>query len=251
MSQADGELAALEFEDLTVRFGGFTAVDGLSLQVPRGQFRAIIGPNGAGKTTAINAAHGAVSPDRGSIRLSGEDVTKLPTWARTRRGLARTYQITDLFSELSLRENVELAIHGLERSRWVTYRRAAGYAAVRERAAHQLELTGLGARAEERVVTLSHGEQRQLELALALASGPSVLLLDEPAAGLSPAERHSMLNLLRKVSGGMTVVMIEHNFDLVHALADEVTVLDHGRLVMSAPPAEIQTDAEVKRIYLS
>ena len=251
MSGSDGAPAALEFTDLTVRFGGFVAVNSLSLRVPQGQFRAIIGPNGAGKTTAINAAHGVIRPDGGAIRVSGEDVTRLPTWARTRRGIARTYQITDLFADLSLRENVELAIHGLAPSRWVAYRRSDRYEDVRERAMYQLDLTGLGGRAEERVATLSHGEQRQLELIMALAGEPSVLLLDEPAAGLSPAERHSMLTLLETVSGRMTVVMIEHNFDLVHALADEVTVLHHGALVTSAPPAVIQADAEVKRIYLS
>ena len=242
---------ALSLSEVTVRFGGFTAVDRLSLDVPAGQFRAIVGPNGAGKTTVINAIQGTLRPNAGSIRVLGDDVTRLSPWERTRRGMARTFQITDLFSELTLLENVELAIHGLSPTRWVAHRRTDRYADIRARAWDRLELTDLAARAEERVSRLSHGEQRQLELAMALANEPRLLLLDEPAAGLSPAERQTMLRLLSLVSDQMTVVMIEHNFDLVHALADEVTVLHHGSVIASASPEAIQADTDVRRIYLT
>jgi branched-chain amino acid transport system ATP-binding protein len=242
---------ALELDEVVVRFGGFVAVDRLTLSVPEGQFRAIVGPNGAGKTTAIHAAHGSLRPQTGHVRLLGEDVTRLAPWARTRRGMARTYQVTDLFSELTLLQNLELALHGLSPSRWVLHRRTDHYEDVRERAIANLERTWLVDRANDKVSALSHGEQRQLELAMALANDPAVLLLDEPAAGLSPAERRRMQELLGTISSGMTVIMIEHNLDLVHALADEVTVLHHGSVVTSAPPAAIQEDAEVKRVYLS
>ncbi len=243
--------AALALDGVTVRFGGFVAVNNLSLTVPVGQFRAIVGPNGAGKTTAINAIHGSIVPHSGTIRLRDEDVTALPTWARTRKGLARTYQITDLFGDLTLLENVELAIHGLQPSRWAGHRTGDSYHEVRDQAHASLEQAGLGGRSGDTVSALSHGEQRQLELAMALANDPELLLLDEPAAGLSPAERQTMRDLLSSVPDAMTVIMIEHNFDLVHALAEEVTVLHHGSVIASAPPADIQSDAEVRRIYLT
>ena len=251
MSVTERLEVALSAEDITVKFGGFVALDGVNLSVPSGQRRAIVGPNGAGKTTLINVLQGVIPPATGSISLFGEDVTDRPVWSRTRKGIARTHQITNLFGELTLAENVALAVHGLSPSRWVLHRRADRYLDVRAVSLERLEAAGLGNRADHKVLALSHGEQRQLELAMALANGPRVLLLDEPAAGLSPAERGTMLTLLSAVPTSTTIVMIEHNIDLVRALAEEITVLHHGAVMASATPDEIQANDEVRQVYLT
>jgi branched-chain amino acid transport system ATP-binding protein len=240
----------LQVEGLTKRFGGVIASDSIALDILRGEFHAVIGPNGAGKTTLIGLLAGEIEPEGGAIRFDGGDITKLTVHRRSRIGLARSFQITSLFRDFTALDNVALAVQahrGHSFRFWQDARRERG---LREAARVALERVGLGARGDVRVDRLSHGEQRQLEIAMALATAPRMLLLDEPMAGMGPDESARMLSMLRELKGGITILLIEHDMETVFALADRITVLVYGRVIASGDPAVIRADAAVREAYL-
>ena len=231
-------------------FGGLLAVDGVELAVAPGERRALIGPNGAGKTTLFNVISGALAASSGRIHLFGNDVTRVPQHRRAALGLTRTFQITNLFPALTVLDNVRLAAQALTPAKFSMLRavRRGGELEARARAA--LDAVGLAERATREVRHLSHGEQRQLEIALALAGGPRVLLLDEPAAGLSYAESQMMLDLLRRLDPAITLLIIEHDMDIALEIAQRVTVLHYGRVIADGPRDQVKADATVREIYL-
>jgi len=242
--------ALLQIEGLTKRFGGVTASDAITLDVAQGELHAVIGPNGAGKTTLIGELAGEISPDAGRIAFDGNDITALPGWRRSRLGLARSFQITSLFADFTALDNVALAVqaHGGHSFRF--WRRARDEKALREPARAVLDRVGLAGRADVLVPKLSHGEHRQLEIAMALACMPRMLLLDEPMAGLGPEEAARMVAMLRELKQELTILLIEHDMEAVFALADRITVLVYGRVIASDRPDAIRRNAEVRRAYL-
>ncbi len=244
------ETLALRVAGLSKAFGGLTAVAGVDLAIRPGERRAIIGPNGAGKTTLFNLISGDLRPSAGRILLFGRDVTRLPSFRRAALGLARTFQITTLFPALTLRENLLLAVQALEPTRLVMFRPLRAYRHLYDRATAILEAVGLTGKEDLVVRTLSHGEQRQLEIALALAGRPRLLLLDEPTAGLSPAESQMMAALLKRMDPGITMLIIEHDMDIAFGLADRVTVLHNGRVVADGDCEAVRADPMVAEIYL-
>jgi branched-chain amino acid transport system ATP-binding protein len=241
---------ALELQAVSKAFGGLRAVEAVSLQVPEGERRALIGPNGAGKTTLFNLISGELPVTAGRIVLFGRDVTGLPSHRRAALGLARTFQITNLFPSLTVLENCLLAVQALTPSRLAMLRPLAAYVDLAARARRALDAVGLGERAEAQVRHLSHGEQRQLEIALALAGRPRVLLLDEPCAGLAPAERELMAALLRRLDPALTVLIIEHDMDIALEVAQHVTVLHYGRVIADGSREAVKADPTVREIYL-
>ncbi|MFC0384415.1 ABC transporter ATP-binding protein [Muricoccus vinaceus] len=240
----------LVLEEVGVRFGGLRAVEAVSIRVPAGQRRAIIGPNGAGKTTLFNAITGVVRASSGRVLLEGRDVTRLPVHARAHRGMGRTFQITNLFPRLTVMENMRLALRGLSPRRFSILGRDGLDREEAGRIEAALALSRLSGRLDQEVRALSYGEQRQLEMAMALATRPRLLLLDEPAAGLSPSERVIVSDIIRSLPRTMTVVLIEHDMDLVLSLVDWVTCLNNGRLLVEAAPDDIRTDPQVQEVYL-
>jgi branched-chain amino acid transport system ATP-binding protein len=242
--------AALEVSQVTKVFGGLTAVDDVSLSIVPGERRALIGANGAGKTTLFNLIAGDVEPTSGRIILFGRDVTRLPAHRRAVLGLARTFQITNLFPSLTVLENLLLAVQALEPTRLVLYRPLGSYAGLYARARAALAPVGLTGREHELVKNLSHGEQRQLEIAMALAGRPRLLLLDEPTAGLSPAESPMMTAMLRRLDPAITILIIEHDMDVAFGLTDRVTVLHNGRVVADGSRDAVRADPLVAEIYL-
>jgi branched-chain amino acid transport system ATP-binding protein len=240
----------LAVRGLRKRFGGLVATDGVDLEVAEGETLAIIGPNGAGKTTLIGQLAGDLRPDAGTIRFAGTDVTALPAAARSHRGLARSFQITSIFRDFSALDNVALAVQAHAGHSFRFWRPARAEAVLREPARALLEQVGLGPRAEVIAGTLAHGEQRQLEIAMALATRPRLLLLDEPVAGMGPEESQRMVQLLRALRQRHTIVLVEHDMDVVFALADRISVLVYGRVVASGAPEAIRLNAEVRRAYL-
>ena len=225
-------------------------MEGVTLRVRSGERRALIGPNGAGKTTLFNLISGTLPLSSGAISLFGQDVTRAPAHRRAALGLARTFQITNLFPDLTVLENCFLAVQALSPVRFSMLRPVSAYGHLRERARAMLEAVGLEAVAEARVNVLSHGEQRQLEIALALAGRPRVLLLDEPTAGLSPAESRLMAALIGRLDSAITVLMIEHDMDIALELSPTVTVLHYGRVIADGSREEIRADPQVREIYL-
>jgi branched-chain amino acid transport system ATP-binding protein len=246
----EGREVALELDAITCRFEELTAVDSVTLTIPAGSRFGIIGPNGAGKTTLFNVLSGELRPASGTVKLFGRDVTRMSAPERVRLGMGRTFQVVRLFSDLTVRENLTLAVMGLSRSKlqllrpWRTYR-------VHQALAEELASSfGLGDRLSRTAGELSHGELRELEVLLALAVEPKVLLLDEPAAGLSPAERVDIQALLRRLDPGLTIIMIEHDMQVLRGVVDWVAVLDHGELVTQGPTAEVQRHQRVRELYL-
>ncbi len=231
-------------------FGGLHAVEGVTLSVRPGERRALIGPNGAGKTTLFNLISGTLPVSGGAISLFGRDVTRAPAHKRAALGLARTFQITNLFPDLTVLENCLLAVQALSPVKFSMLRPVTAYGHLRQRARAILEAVGLESVAEARVNVLSHGEQRQLEIALALAGRPRVLLLDEPTAGLSPAESRLMAGLIGGLDPAITVLMIEHDMDIALELSPTVTVLHYGRVIADGSREEIRADPQVREIYL-
>ncbi len=240
----------LAVEGLTKRFGGVVAADAIALDLPAGEFHAVIGPNGAGKSTLVALLCGEVAPEDGSIRFDGGDITRLSADRRSRLGLARSFQITSLFAEFTALDNVALAVQAHAGHSFHFWKDARRDPALREPALAALAAVGLEARAHTRVDRLSHGEHRQLEIAVALASKPRLLLLDEPMAGLGPDETARMTALLRTLKGSVTILLIEHDMETVFALADRITVLVYGRVIASGDPKTIRTDAAVREAYL-
>ena len=241
---------ALRLADVSKEFGGLRALDRVSLAVAPGERRAIIGPNGAGKTTLFSLISGETRPTAGRIALFDRDVTRLAPHRRAALGLARTYQITNLFPRLTALENCLLAVQALTPVKLHLHRALSRYPALFERARGVLEAVGLGDKEGDAVRSLSHGEQRQLEIALALAGMPRLLLLDEPTAGLSPAESHSMTALLKKLDPAITLLVIEHDMDVAFELTDRITVLHYGRVVADGFAHEVRANPVVQEIYL-
>jgi branched-chain amino acid transport system ATP-binding protein len=242
--------ALLSVRALSKRFGGVVATDGVDLDVADGETLALIGPNGAGKTTLIAQLSGELAPDAGVIRFAGADVTTLSVPARSRRGFARSFQVTSIFREFTAVANVALAVQAHAGHSFRFWRPAARERALREPAYAVLERVGLAERADVPAGALAHGEQRQLEVAMALATRPRLLLLDEPVAGMGPDESQRMVRLLRTLRGSHTIVLVEHDMDVVFALADRISVMVYGRVVATGAPAAIRENAEVRRAYL-
>jgi branched-chain amino acid transport system ATP-binding protein len=240
----------LTLTDVVVAFDALRAVDGVSLTVPRGQRRAIIGPNGAGKTTLFNAIAGAVPPTAGRITFDGHDVTKLPPHRRAKLGISRTFQITNLFPTLSVQDNMVLALRGLTPKKFSLFGSPDTDAAETARIAAALKAARIAERADVIVREMSYGEQRQLEIAIALVTTPEMLLLDEPAAGLSPSERSMIAEVIRGLDASITVILIEHDMDLALGLVDFVTCMFEGRVLVEEPPDGIRRNAKVQEVYL-
>ena len=240
----------LRIENLVRRFGGIVATDNLSLDIARGELHAIIGPNGAGKTTLISQLIGQLRPTAGTIRFAGQDVTHLPAWKRSRLGLARSFQITSLLPNFTAADNVALAAQARDGHSFRFFGNARREKSLRASAHAALDRVGLLGRADVMVSRLSHGEQRELELAVALATKPQLLLLDEPMAGLGITESARMVKLLAELRQEVTIVLVEHDMNAVFALADRITVLVYGRVIASDVPAAIRSNEEVKRAYL-
>jgi len=240
----------LRVEKLVRRFGGIVATDNVSLDVSSGELHAIIGPNGAGKTTLISQLTGQLLPHAGTIRLAGADITHVPAYRRSAMGLARSFQITSLLPDFTALDNVALAAQAHDGHSFYFWSDARKESRLRDAALAALVRVGLGNRAETLVSKLSHGEQRELELAVALATRPQVLLLDEPMAGLGITESARMVKLLQELRREVTIVLVEHDMDAVFALADRITVLVYGRVIASGAPAAIRGNEEVKRAYL-
>ena len=240
----------LRIENLVRRFGGIVATDNLSLDIARGELHAIIGPNGAGKTTLISQLIGQLRPTAGTIRFAGQDVTHLPAWKRSRLGLARSFQITSLLPNFTAADNVALAAQARDGHSFRFFGNARQEKQLRAAAHAALDRVGLLNRADVTVSRLSHGEQRELELAVALATKPQLLLLDEPMAGLGVTESARMVKLLAELRQEVTIVLVEHDMNAVFALADRITVLVYGRVIASDVPAAIRLNEEVKRAYL-
>lgn len=240
----------LRLEGVVRRYGGLVAVDRISLSLGPRQRLAIIGPNGAGKTTLFRLIAGDVAPTEGRVHLFGRDVTRMPAHRRARLGLSRTFQVTNLFNGLSVLDNVRLAVQASASSRWRFLTPIRQGDRIGAAAREALERAGIGPRADDRVADLSHGEQRQLEVAMALATEPRVLLLDEPAAGLSAGERARFRDLLEALPRSLPLLLIEHDMRLALSLADEVLCLHNGRQIALGPPSEVRDDETVQAVYL-
>jgi branched-chain amino acid transport system ATP-binding protein len=244
------DMPLLAIEGLSKRFGGVVATDALDLAVHDGEAHAVNGPNGAGKTTLIAPLAGEVRPSAGRIRFAGRDITRLPAHARVHIGLARSFQITSLLASFSAAENVQIALRPRLGHSFRPFRDAARDPALYRRAAALLAEVGLAARAETPAAELAHGEQRQLELAMALASGPRLLLLDEPMAGVGHDEARRMLDLLLRIKRARALLLVEHDMDAVFRIADRITVLVGGRVLASGTPAAIRADPAVRKACL-
>ena len=240
----------LAVEGLTKRFGGILASDDIVLDVKQGELHAIIGPNGAGKTTLIGQLTGMLTPDSGTVRFAGEDITALPAYSRSLLGLARSFQITSLFLDLSVLDNVALAVQAHAGHSFQFWRDARKEKDLREPALAALARVGLADRADRQASALSHGEHRQIELAMALAGKPRMLLLDEPMAGLGTDESVRMVKLLRELKREYTILLIEHDMEAVFALADRISVLVYGRVIASGTPEVIRANKDVRDAYL-
>lgn len=240
----------LQIEHLQKAYGALQVTDDVSLALEPGELHAIIGPNGAGKTTLIHQLSGRLPADGGRVLLDGDDITFLPMAKRVMRGIARTFQITSLLPGFSALENAALAAQARSGSSFRFFRNAARERALNDQAMAALEAVGLEDRADRTAGTLSHGEQRQLELGVALATRPRVLLLDEPLAGTGHDESTALIDLIGSLKSTYSIILIEHDMDAVFTLADRVSVLVYGRIVKTGTPAEVRADAEVRRAYL-
>jgi branched-chain amino acid transport system ATP-binding protein len=240
----------LRVDKLVRRFGGILATDQVTLDVAKGELHAIIGPNGAGKTTLISQLTGHLAPNSGSIFFAGRDITDVPAHRRCTLGLARSFQITSLLPDFTAADNVALAAQAHDGHSFRFWGNARKEQGLRDAAKAALERVGLAARADVPVSKLSHGEQRELELAVALATRPQLLLLDEPMAGLGITESARMVKLLSELRKEVTIVLVEHDMEAVFALADRISVLVYGRVIASGAPSDIRQNEEVKRAYL-
>jgi len=240
----------LEVRSLTKTFGALRACDGIDFDVKEGETHAVIGPNGAGKTTFISQLAGNLLPDAGTVRFAGEDITRLPAPRRARKGLARSFQITSVYPEFSALDNVALAVQANSGHSFRFWRRARGDASLTTPAERVLDEVGLSARKNTLAANLSHGEQRQLEVAMALATEPRLLLLDEPMAGMGIEESQRMIALLSRLKQKKTIILVEHDMDAVFRLADRISVLVYGRVIATGAPEAIRANPEVRAAYL-
>jgi branched-chain amino acid transport system ATP-binding protein len=239
----------LKTDGLTVRFGGLAAVNNVSIAVPRGEIRGIIGPNGAGKSTFFNSLTGVIRPTSGRIVFDGEDIAGLPPHAISRKAIARSYQITNILPGATVLENVRIASQSRHHS-WSMLRHHRSYADVIARARAVLADVGLGGKEDELAANLSHGEQRNLEIGIALATEPKLLCLDEPTAGMSVTETHATVDLIRRIARDLTILIVEHDMEVVMGLAHTITVLNYGEVLAEGRPADIQANPRVQEVYL-
>ncbi|HEX5767251.1 MAG TPA: ABC transporter ATP-binding protein [Burkholderiales bacterium] len=240
----------LSLRSLSKRFGGVVAVDGVTLEVAAGEVHALIGPNGAGKTTLIHQIAGSLPVDAGQIVFLGKDITRLPAHQRVAAGLARSYQITSIFRRFSVLDNLALAVQARSGSSFSFWRPVAEEAALSEEAQAIASRIGLSERTGFLASSLSHGEQRALEVGLALATRPKLVLLDEPMAGMGPEESRRMIALISRIRAEVTVLLVEHDMDAVFRLADRISVMVNGRLIATGSPEEIRLSGEVRKAYL-
>src|SRR5216683_739302 len=246
---AAGAAPILATEGLAVRFGGLRALNNVNLAVAPGEIRAIIGPNGAGKSTLFNCLTGVLRPTSGHILFDGEDITGLMPDRISQKGIARSYQITNILPNASVLENVRIAAQS-RRHGWSMLSHHRAYRDIIDKAEAALQQVGLGDKADELAANLSHGEQRNLEIGIALATEPQLLCLDEPTAGMSAAETHETMELVRRVAQNLTILIVEHDMQVVMELADRITVLDYGEILAEGTPAEIQQNPRVLEVYL-
>jgi branched-chain amino acid transport system ATP-binding protein len=240
----------LELDHVSKNFGGVIATDNVTLQVEPGEVHAVIGPNGAGKTTLVGQISGMLRTDSGRIFFEGEDITRLPAYARVRAGLARSYQVTSLFRRYTVLENLALAVQARSGSSFSFWRPVAAETALVDEARAIAGEVDLSTKLDTRAANLSHGDQRALEVALALATRPRLLLLDEPMAGMGPQESGRMIELIERLRSRVTVLLVEHDMDAVFRLASRVSVLLNGRLIATGTPQAIRSDPDVRRAYL-
>ena len=240
----------LELAGLSKSFGGLNAVRGVTLKVLPGERKAIIGPNGAGKTTLFNLISGVLPSTSGAVRLRGQDITRWSSFRRTRAGMARTFQVTSLFPKLTVLDNVLLALAGVRRTKFVVWRALDSYPDLREKAQRLLESVGYWERRNVEVRNLSHGEQRQIEIVMGLAADPRILLLDEPAAGLSSGESREMAVFLKGLDPDLAILLIEHDMDVVFDVVSDISVLQFGEVVEEGTIEQIRSSAKVQQIYL-
>jgi branched-chain amino acid transport system ATP-binding protein len=240
----------LELRGVSKRFGGVVATDDVTLEIVRGQVHALIGPNGAGKTTLIGQISGALPTDSGRILFNGAEVTNLPAHARVAAGLARSYQITSIFRRFTVLENLALAVQARSGSSFHFWRPVRAERALYEEAAAIAADIGLSSRVDAVAATLAHGEQRALEVGLALATRPQLVLLDEPMAGMGPQDSRAMIELIERIRASITVLLVEHDMDAVFRLANRISVLVNGRVIATGAPATIRADPDVRRAYL-
>ena len=239
----------LRTEELTIRFGGLTALNNVNFEVMRGEIRAIIGPNGAGKSTFFNCLTGVLHPTSGRILFNGDDITQLPPDGISRKGIARSYQITNILPNATTLENVRIAVQS-RRHGWSMFRHYTYYRDIVDKAEAVLDSVGLKSKADELAANLSHGEQRNLEIGIALATEPQLLCLDEPTAGMSTAETQDTVALVRRIAKDLTILIVEHDMQVVMGLADKITVLHYGEILAEGKPAEIQENPRVLEVYL-
>jgi branched-chain amino acid transport system ATP-binding protein len=243
------ENVLLRTEALTMRFGGLAALNRVSLAVPRGEIRAVIGPNGAGKSTFFNCITGVLTPTSGRIVFDGEEITGLPPHRISQKAIARSYQITNILPGATVLENVRIAAQSRHHS-WSLLRHHRSYDDLIERARAGLAAVGLADKEAELAANLSHGEQRNLEIGIALATDPKLLCLDEPTAGMSVTETHATVELIRRISAELTILIVEHDMEVVMGLAHTITVLHYGEVLAEGSPADIQANARVQEVYL-
>ena len=249
MNRGAASAPVLRTDTLTVRFGGLAALSQVNFEVQRGEIRAIIGPNGAGKSTFFNCLTGVLRPTAGKIYFGGEDITGLSSDRISRKGIARSYQITNIMPNATALENVRVAAQSRRHS-WNMVRHCMSFHDLVEKAEQALDKVGLLAKANELASNLSHGEQRNLEIGIALATEPALLCLDEPTAGMSAAETHETMALVRRIAKDFTILIVEHDMPLVMELASRITVLNYGAVLAEGPPAEIQKNPRVQEAYL-
>jgi branched-chain amino acid transport system ATP-binding protein len=241
---------ALSISNLNKSFGGVRATDDVSLEIRTGELHALIGPNGAGKTTLISQLSGLLPADSGTVIFNGRDITRLPAHEIALAGLARSFQITSIFADMTVLDNVAMAVQAQDGHSFRFWRPARKDQRLREPAMQCLQRVGLADRASSLASAVSHGERRQLEIAMALATSPQMLLLDEPMAGMGPEESGRMIDIMQSLRGEKTMLLVEHDMDAVFALADRITVLVYGRVIASGNPDDIRANADVRRAYL-
>jgi branched-chain amino acid transport system ATP-binding protein len=239
----------LEVEGVSKRFGSFVALNNVTARFEAGKLSAIIGPNGAGKSTFFNVVSGAFPPSSGRLKYQGRDITGLAQHEFARIGIAKSFQITNVFKQLSAHENVRVAVQ-MRRARWQLFKPRAAMAEVNDRATELLQRVGLEAHATRPAADLAHGQQRALEVAMALAAEPQLLLMDEPTAGMSPEETKVMMDLIVALAAERSVILVEHKMKLVMGICQRLLVLHHGEFLAEGTPAEIKTNEDVKRVYL-